>query len=83
MVRALLDGRDRTDAMRSSKMPSRRRPGTERNDTTNRYATQQNAPNYGGDEAETLIRVLPLPLRATDDDDDGFDELTMRHSSIH
>lgn len=64
-------------------MRSRRRPGQDRNETTKRYAAQQNAPNYGGDEAETLIRVLPLPLRAGDDDDDGFDELTVRHSSIH
>lgn len=64
-------------------MRSRRRPGQERNETTKRYATMQNAPNYRGDESETLIRVLPLPLRADDDDDDGFDELTMRHSSIH
>ena len=62
-------------------MSSRRRPARENSDATNRYSTTQRAPNYSGDDSETLIRLLPLPLR--EEDEEALDELTMRHSSIH
>jgi hypothetical protein len=62
-------------------MRSRRRPHRDATDTTKPYAMPMHAPNYSGDDSETLIRVLPLPLR--EDDDEGADELTRRHASIH
>lgn len=84
MVRPLLNAKTESAAQeRNPTMRSRRRPGREMSETTKRYAAPQSAPNYRGDEDETLIRVLPLPLRAVDDDEDAFDEMTMRHSSIN
>lgn len=64
-------------------MRSRRRPGPENSDTTKRYSAPPTAPNYSNDDAETLIRVLPLHMQGGEDDEDGFDEMTMRVSSIH
>ena len=60
-------------------MRSRRRPSRDTSETKP-YMTPTRAPNYSGDDSETLIRVLPLPLRETDDD--GFDEATIRHSAL-
>jgi hypothetical protein len=48
-------------------------------DTSTRHAAPA-APNYSGDEDETLIRVTPLPIR--DEEDDVADELTMRRSTV-
>jgi hypothetical protein len=57
---------------------SSRRPGFDASDT-NTSVTTPAAPNYSGDDDETLIRVTPLPVL---DEEDDLDELTMRRSTV-
>ena len=61
-------------------MSSRRRQGLDHSDTSKRQATPA-APNYSGDDDETLIRLTPLPV--LDEDEEMIpDELTMRRSKV-